>query len=1241
MRQAVFPIAVRLARGQRVALGPAVLASLYRDLRDIKAFLVAAAATTTTGNADMLSTLSLYAPLYILQLWMWERFPALRPGRDNPVRDGEPMATRWHDLSRRLNPTLIREALSSEDNFAWEPYVGSVKKHTGWVRSSDLAGNDELRSLAHCLRPSELVGMDCIEQYLPHRVARQFGLDQDVPGDVLRANQDWVVAWQTYELEGKNVSFFIPHSKPGITAWYAQWWRQQLPPSDLNAGAASIPVEWKASKRKVKKTPAAMEAEAEKERKLKKARPSPSPSDKKRKLEELYDAKLSDWLTTARNGISDAAGGSCNRGSLPKYDMGSDEALLPNIQNSNDDVVLLMPRKQTASPAVMALKDNDMHLALGERGNFIVYRPPDVPSGEPEGGVTETLEEEKLNIPVDRSLDITDRPEGAPAVMELPKEASGVSDRAAELTTPAIQEIEEEKVAIEGAICIRETSPSEKDIAIVTKADGGVGVSEKAGRATKEGIEAAPQNQQEVDAGVMNVSHDAVALPEEEPPIQRTNNGGGCSDVSCIMEDSNVAGGLSTNDGETTGCDFVVQEGREVPCVEEIGGGENNEMVEKSREEKPQEAPQIETMECLLDTVLRGTDNDGEQKMVPPRLEEVGTSNNMALVHLGVAEVENTELNKDINLAKKDSEDMPVEGAEEENTEFSEVHHTDMAEPKMHSHFTTEKPEKTTEVECDEIDGTTRLTGRDTDGKLGDVPEVGHAKIENIRGLIVNAGAENLAEVSQVEPAEVVDIKGLMKEDTDNKPEDVPESENTESEGTHGPMEEDTDGRPKEIDDVNAELEKADGHEGNSDRPEGISQVDLLTGDEARWLAKEEIGDNITEVPQIEYAKLRDEAPIEEDTREKPHADSQDLPEKDVEKSEEADKLEQEGEGCKVSMEKDKENINDALGVEQAEGQGKALTEKDMHNHVEGITLVEQLDGQSERLTRIGTDEIPEETTQTQEKEFDKDVVEDSEISTNAGMPCSSATGQLKENQKEVSHEGMIEEQCIQNVELINQREPSSDATPMGIEGVYDHKTLDMHEEVALKQKQDSTIICENREMTMLESSHMLNSGVKSDLVTLEVDETHAAGGIQNQEILDLDKQLAMEERQDQGTTIESNKMSTAEDADILVRGEYQIDPTGTDVNEVELTKGIQNHELQENKKQLEMEEKQEKTTIENDKINMSEDAATLVCGEYQIDPAGTEVNEVKSNKGIQNQRLLDNKKTTSNGGKPGSRNYN
>ncbi|OAY70610.1 hypothetical protein ACMD2_25768 [Ananas comosus] len=39
IRQHVLPIAVRIARGERIALAPAVLAGIYRDLREVKEYL--------------------------------------------------------------------------------------------------------------------------------------------------------------------------------------------------------------------------------------------------------------------------------------------------------------------------------------------------------------------------------------------------------------------------------------------------------------------------------------------------------------------------------------------------------------------------------------------------------------------------------------------------------------------------------------------------------------------------------------------------------------------------------------------------------------------------------------------------------------------------------------------------------------------------------------------------------------------------------------------------------------------------------------------------------------------------------------------------------------------------------------------------------------------------------------------------------------------------------------------------
>jgi hypothetical protein len=61
-------------------------------------------------------------------------------------------------------------------------------------------------------------------------------------------------------------------------------------------------------------------------------------------------------------------------------------------------------------------------------------------------------------------------------------------------------------------------------------------------------------------------------------------------------------------------------------------------------------------------------------------------------------------------------------------------------------------------------------------------------------------------------------------------------------------------------------------------------------------------------------------------------------------------------------------------------------------------------------------------------------------------------------------------------------------------------------QETALTRKHDHKIIGENRATSILEGSHMLDSGVKSDSIALEVDEIHTAGGLQNKEISDLDK---------------------------------------------------------------------------------------------------------------------------------------
>lgn len=81
------------------------------------------------------------------------------------------------------------------------------------------------------MRVCELVGLDCVEQYLPHRVAMHFGMDQDVPGHVARHKESPEIAWRTYNKNPiSDTKLYIPSrlSKSGVTTRYSEWWRQTV-----------------------------------------------------------------------------------------------------------------------------------------------------------------------------------------------------------------------------------------------------------------------------------------------------------------------------------------------------------------------------------------------------------------------------------------------------------------------------------------------------------------------------------------------------------------------------------------------------------------------------------------------------------------------------------------------------------------------------------------------------------------------------------------------------------------------------------------------------------------------------------------------------------------------------------------------------------------------------------------------------------------------------------------------------
>ncbi|KAF7141360.1 hypothetical protein RHSIM_Rhsim06G0216000 [Rhododendron simsii] len=211
----VFPIAAALSKGIPVALAPAVLGNLYKDLRELK------------EKAMDSATICVSAPFQLLQLWAFEHFPLISP-TPIPLHRGEPRIARWNKLNLEINLPLVRSALQLAENFIWRPYAADLEnwRHPSYYKeteqslcySSNL--DVELRSFFQCLKASELVSVDgCKEKYLPNRVAMQFGMDQDIPSDVSSLN-----------FTGENVRFFVPPKlfEPRVSGRYMKWWKDMM-----------------------------------------------------------------------------------------------------------------------------------------------------------------------------------------------------------------------------------------------------------------------------------------------------------------------------------------------------------------------------------------------------------------------------------------------------------------------------------------------------------------------------------------------------------------------------------------------------------------------------------------------------------------------------------------------------------------------------------------------------------------------------------------------------------------------------------------------------------------------------------------------------------------------------------------------------------------------------------------------------------------------------------------------------
>ncbi|KAH0642055.1 hypothetical protein KY290_033659 [Solanum tuberosum] len=236
--RAFFPIAIHLSQVIPIALAPAVLASIYRDMSLLRQLIVSSAKNHAPSDSRFIEDVlnpNLRAPFQFVQPWAWERFTNLQPKPSSIIYTGEPRVARWHKV-KKLNHVNPRSGIdSAAECFLWCPYVVDIVKNWDIIRFYKerdeyvVVGPNmgrEIMAFAQLVRASELVGMDCVEQYNPHRVSMQFGFDQDVPDCVNHASDHIPkIAWTNYNRPIKDVNLYIPSRfiESDVSRRYLEW----------------------------------------------------------------------------------------------------------------------------------------------------------------------------------------------------------------------------------------------------------------------------------------------------------------------------------------------------------------------------------------------------------------------------------------------------------------------------------------------------------------------------------------------------------------------------------------------------------------------------------------------------------------------------------------------------------------------------------------------------------------------------------------------------------------------------------------------------------------------------------------------------------------------------------------------------------------------------------------------------------------------------------------------------------
>ncbi|RLM65713.1 hypothetical protein C2845_PM16G00180 [Panicum miliaceum] len=156
-----FALAARLGLGERISLGPAMVSNLYADMDKV---VTSAAADGVSGRVDV------WAPLWLLQVWMWERYKRLSP---LPLKapqfrlqcPGIALEQEEEDDHTRGGPTVLVSCRGKAKPEWLLDYIAVISQAVLTGFHGDGMGNSVL--------------------YNPHLVARQFGYDQAAPVSIV------------------------------------------------------------------------------------------------------------------------------------------------------------------------------------------------------------------------------------------------------------------------------------------------------------------------------------------------------------------------------------------------------------------------------------------------------------------------------------------------------------------------------------------------------------------------------------------------------------------------------------------------------------------------------------------------------------------------------------------------------------------------------------------------------------------------------------------------------------------------------------------------------------------------------------------------------------------------------------------------------------------------------------------------------------------------------------------------